>query len=275
MQVRSPYLLKRNIPPADTKQAVIDLHQVGEVLKELDTFKNQMAAEHKAKMDTLDSKIAEAQGQLERAKTIQKGDKGNQGDTPSIPEIIKAAIPYLPKGDKGDQGDAGETPMVDHKKIANLVLGSIVVPETPTIDIPAITDAVVKHIVDKKKLKTDHIDGFEQTMAPIRSLAAGFRGGGDVVAAGTGVTITTTNGVKTINASGGAGFTQLTATETPNGSLKIFTFAAAAAQPSLILSDNVLMKATSSAGTVNWTWNAGLKQATMTIPPVDDIAGIV
>ncbi len=275
MQVRSPYLLKRNIPPADTKQAVIDLHQVGEVLKELDTFKNQMAAEHKAKMDTLDSKIAEAQSQLERAKTIQKGDKGNPGDTPSIPEIIKAAIPYLPKGDPGEPGADGETPVVDHKAIANLVLGSIVVPETPTIDIPAITDAVVKHIVDKKKLKTDHIDGFEQTMAPIRSLAAGFRGGGDVVAAGTGVTITTTNGVKTINASGGAGFTQLTATETPNGSLKIFTFAAAAAQPSLILSDNVLMKATSSAGTVNWTWNAGLKQATMTIPPVDDIAGIV
>lgn len=76
-------------------------------------------------------------------------------------------------------------------------------------------------------------------------------------------------------AAAGGGFTTLTATETPNGTLKVFTFSGASAQPSFIISDNVMMQATTKAGTVNWTWSSGPKQATMTIAPIDDILGIV
>lgn len=75
--------------------------------------------------------------------------------------------------------------------------------------------------------------------------------------------------------SGGSGFTQLSATETPDGAITVFTFAAASAQPSFIIVDNVWMKATTKSGAVNWTWNAGAKQATLTIPPNEDIVGVV
>lgn len=63
-------------------------------------------------------------------------------------------------------------------------------------------------------------------------------------------------------------------TETPNGVRTVFTFSTSTAQPTFIVSDNAMMQATTKSGTVNWTWNAGLKQATMTIPPQDDIVGI-
>lgn len=71
----------------------------------------------------------------------------------------------------------------------------------------------------------------------------------------------------------GGGFTALSATETPNGVLKVFTFASATAQPSYLVVDNVWMKAVTKSGTVNWTWLG--TQATLTIPPVDDIWGVV
>lgn len=77
-----------------------------------------------------------------------------------------------------------------------------------------------------------------------------------------------------VSGTGGGGFTTLAPTETPNGILTVFTFATATAQPSFIVSDNAMMQATTKAGTVNWTWSSGPLQATMTIPPQDDIIGI-
>lgn len=76
------------------------------------------------------------------------------------------------------------------------------------------------------------------------------------------------------NIGSGGGFTTLSPTETPNGSLTVFTFSAATSQPTFIVSDNAMMQAITKSGTVNWAWNNGAKQATMTIPPVDDIIGI-
>lgn len=72
----------------------------------------------------------------------------------------------------------------------------------------------------------------------------------------------------------GGGFTVLQPTETPNGVRKVFTFSTATAQPTFIVSDNAMTQAVTKSGTVNWTWSSGSKQATMTIPPQDDIVGI-
>lgn len=95
------------------------------------------------------------------------------------------------------------------------------------------------------------------------------------IIAGSGMTITDSvvNGLHSITfaSSGGSGFTQLSATETPDGSRKTFTFSSATTQPSFLVVDNVWMKATTALGTVNWTWNGGTKVATLTIPAVDDI----
>lgn len=85
------------------------------------------------------------------------------------------------------------------------------------------------------------------------------------------------NGLHTITfaSSGGSGFTKLTATETPNSVLTVFTFSAASAQPSFLVVDGAWMQPTTALGTVNWTWASGTKKATLTIPANDDIYGIV
>lgn len=72
----------------------------------------------------------------------------------------------------------------------------------------------------------------------------------------------------------GSGLTVLNATETPNGNITVFTFAGASAQPTFIVADNALTRATTKSGTVNWTWNGGTKKATLTIPPADEIFAI-
>lgn len=69
-------------------------------------------------------------------------------------------------------------------------------------------------------------------------------------------------------------FLKLAPTETPNGSLKIFTFSTAVSQPNFVVSDGAMTQAVSKTGTVNWTWSSGAKQATMSIPPQDDIVAI-
>jgi hypothetical protein len=90
----------------------------------------------------------------------------------------------------------------------------------------------------------------------------------------TGATVTQDSDTATITIAGG-GFTALQSTEIPDGTITVFTFPTATAQPSYIRSDNVLMKATSKSGTVNWTWSSGAKQATLTVPPQDDIEAVV
>lgn len=66
-----------------------------------------------------------------------------------------------------------------------------------------------------------------------------------------------------------AGFTELTATGTVNGSNTVFVFIQ---EPRYIVADGVWLKKTAKNGTVLWTWSAG--NATMTNPPGQDIFGI-
>ena len=137
----------------------------------------------------------------------------------------------------------------------------------------------LRNLPEEKRLTTKDISGLDQTIQAFQSQMRGkmgyVHGGGDTVAAGTGISITRNSDGTTTIASTSTGFTELAATETPNGSTTVFTFATATAQPSFIISDNVWLKATTKSGTVNWTWDAGLKQATLTVPPQDDIRGIV
>ncbi len=67
-----------------------------------------------------------------------------------------------------------------------------------------------------------------------------------------------------VSSSGGAGFTELTATGTVNSVNKTFTFTQ---KPTYIVSDGVWYKENKG-----WTW--GGSTATMTIPPNDDIYGV-
>lgn len=90
------------------------------------------------------------------------------------------------------------------------------------------------------------------------------RGGGDIVQAGTGVTITNSGGKKIINATGSA--FQAPSSGVVDGSNKTFVFATA---PNVIVVDQGrAMRKTSSDGTANWT---GTTTVILTIAPNNDV----
>jgi len=240
------------------------------------------------------AKMEEMDGLINK-KVWPKGDKGDRGEKGL-------------KGDKGDKGDDGKDGYVfSREEILGIVKPIIPkIKETKTVitdsHIDQITEKVSKKIkfpsptivkneldienllslLDKapkgKKLRIDFIEGLEQTIQSLSSqiTSKGYLHGGGIskLVEGANVTITDNgNGSFTITSAGGS-FTELAATETPNGMLKVFTFPTASAKPSFIISDGVWLQATSKAGDVNWTWNAGTLKATMAIPPSSDIIGI-
>ncbi len=240
----------------------------------------------------------------QHANTIKNLPKGDKGDTPQIDyaKIVKTVLSSIRVPEDGKtpdeevivekiakrirQPEDGKTPIINESKIVDRVLKLMppVTAPSPEIDHEVLADIVVQKIADGKKFKVEHVSGLKEEVASYRNQLAGkvygkdtwARGGGDTVAAGSGIAISTdTNGKVVITNTSTGGFTTLAPTETPDGSTTVFTFAAATAQPSFIISDNVWLQAVTKKGTINWTWNAGLKQATMTVPPQDAILGIV
>lgn len=212
--------------------------------------------------------------------SMVKGEKGDKGDVGPQGPIGKTGpqgeFVQGPKGNDGKDGRNGRNG-VDGLNGKDGKAGKDGKDGT-TPEIQQVIDAVLKQLSKGKALKVEHVDGLTGSLKQLRDhlKAGGFRGGGDTVLAGSNITVVANgDGSKTISSSGGSGFTTLTATETPNGVLTVFTFALASAKPSFILSDGVWMEDTAQDSTVNWTWNNGTKKATMTIPPASAIKGIV
>lgn len=242
--------------------------------------------------------VAEAAGKIQLA----KGEKGDDGYTPikgkdyftpqdieQLARIVQSRVKNGTPGLPGKPGAPGKTPTPlirgvdfwttdDREAIVSEVLKRLPAPaEAPTIDHEALALEAAKKALTASPLKIEHIEGLPKTLGELvqHLRAGGFRGGGGKVLAGSNVTITNNaDGSQTVASTGGSGFTKLAATETPNGTLTVFTFSTATAQPSFIISDGVWMEAAAQDGTINWTWNAGAKQATMTIAPTSGIRGI-
>lgn len=226
--IRAPYqVVRKTPPPILSLDPVVAFQRISKLLNEAADLKSLY--EHEFSV-AIAAKIAEVDAEIARVRKIQikgdkgdtiKGEKGEKGDTPALQAIVQAVLPHIkiPAPVKGEKGD---TPIVDTGSIVKTVLKQIPVPQPvlpEKIDHAKVAAEVLDILKKGKKLKLEHIgdftDGLEQTLRPIRSLAAGFRGGGDTVAAGTNVTISTVNGVKTINALGGGSATIYT--ETPSG----------------------------------------------------------
>lgn len=202
--------------------------------------------------------------QVDEIKNIQKGEQGEQGPKGEGFDSEAEFIPYMewmleelkrhiPAPLQGEAGIAGPKPVLGvdyfteaHKQeITSRVLKGIRQPqdgETPTIDHDHIASEVVKHILSKKLLKKEHIDGLDQEIASYRSQFANGKGyvhgGGDTVAAGTDVTITTnTNGSKVINATS-SGSTPLTPTGTVDPAAGNVLFGVTA-RPSSVVADGI------------------------------------
>lgn len=178
------------------------------------------------------------------------GEPGKPAAEVDLNEVARRAAALVPKPKDGD------TPVVDLKKIAKSAAKYVKVPEAPAVE-AVDPDTVLQKVVEMLKsgdvkLHVKNLEGFEQTIAPIRNLAAkngGIRGGGDTVAAGTNVTITTNgSGQKVINALG-ANLAVITVTGTVDDSNKTFS---AATQPTLLNINGAFYLKTGGAYT--WTY---------------------
>lgn len=175
----------------------------------------------------------------------------------------------------GADGEDGHTPTDDE-------LIALITPLIPAAAQEVDIDFVVKQVLEKVQEQIPKVSLGSRIgwgAHPLRILNSSGTAVEKVarhIKFGTNLTTTrSADGVVTVSATGGgAGLTELTATETPNGNLTVFTFAAASAQPTYLVVDNVWMKPTSKAGSVNWTWN-GVTKATLTIPPTDEIFAFV
>ncbi len=204
------------------------------------------------------------------------GEVGTQGEKGEVGEKGDQGIPgtdgrHGRDGKDGRHGKDGQHGRngIDGKQGIN----------AKEVDIEQLLVMLIEKVQKEKLIDISHIRNFQSFMKGKTKYGVDelMHGGSFDLVAGTNVTITTSGGKKTIAATSGGGFTTLTATETPNGVLQIFTFATATAKPSFIIADNAWMKPVSAAGTTNWTWNAGTKQATFsgTYAPSDDVEGIV
>lgn len=243
-------------------------------------------------IDELKQARVQVEETITAAKAIAKGDKGDPAPAIDLDLLAHKVALLMPRPADGVDGDAGADADEDaiQTRLYTKLLKALPPPEkgdpgepgkAATIDHVELADTLLEKLKNDKSLKIEHIGGIKEQMDKYwqqvhkRFNSGVFSGGGDSVTAGTNVTITNVNGRKVISAAGGSGFTALAATETPNGSLTVFTFAGASAQPSYLRVDNVWVKAVSASGTVNWTWNNGTKKATLAVAPQDDIEGIV
>lgn len=241
----------------------------------LTPYKNDMSFElltatmveiRKMYVDFLEGKTA-----VERAlalfESIKKGDRGAPG-MPGVngrngrgvqPDEVETAVRKFLRQPKD-----GIAPTVE--QVTNAVLSSPKlfkfiqkkIKEIETAE-PAETPQPVETIVAmvmegmKGAIKIDHIVGLEGKLAEIRNhKATGWRGGGDTVVAGVGVTITNTpNGNKQISAPG-AGLSVIAIAGTINDSNVAFT---ALSNPTLLCINGGFYQKT--GGSITWTYVAG------------------
>lgn len=235
--IKSPFIQRKAIQ-VKPQGNVVDLSglisKIDELNKLVDSFhllKQELKDNHDK---TIEEMKKEHDLEISRVKELQFINKGEPGESPDIDDIVQKVLSNIPKPKDGN------TPVVDKVEIAKMAANFVEIPKIkipevkiPKIDHAEIADKVIELIQSgKKKLSTKHIgdftEGLEQTVRPIRSLMAGFRGGGDVVKAGSNVTITTdANGVKSIASTGGGAATIYSETPTGsiNGSNKVYTTA--------------------------------------------------
>lgn len=182
------------------KEHEAQMKEQGKTTKEIEAH----AKELQKTIKTYDKILEQAGEALSQIKQLKQGDPGRDADEEAIVQKVLRAIP------KPQDGKDGVTPAFE--AIVAAILKRM--PEQkPAKDGKSVkVEDIIKEL--KKSLTVKDIPGLENELAAQRSQLAGkiygkdtwARGGGDTVAAGTNVTITTNaDGAKVINASGGGG----------------------------------------------------------------------
>ena len=145
---------------------------------------------------------------------------------------------------------------VDEKKLLKKLLSKIpdnkeslkIIRENIEVDPMAIIQKIMELPSGKFKIKSDQVDGLEQTMSAFRSqLGKGYlHGGGDTVAAGTNITIIPdSQGRKVISSTGGATLTEIEVAMGDKSSSKRFTITNA----TVVASNKILLFPSPSVAT--------------------------
>lgn len=176
----------------------------------------------KAGLATLDEKIASVDALKRDPTTITPSAEAVAQEMlkrvagPTAESVAALLRPYLQEVPKTEDIAAIAAALLPQQKPINLERLARKVSKKIRIKIPAaashedLVRGVIEELKAGKHLSVEDMKGFkeglEQTISPIRRLAEGFRGGGDTVVAGNGITITNTpNGNKQISASNNVG----------------------------------------------------------------------
>lgn len=130
---------------------------------------------------------------------------GNDGKTPTPEELTALVKQHIPKVKDGKPGKNADP---------NYVVGEVLkkMPQPKGVELTQEHYRQIFETIDKDptmKFSVGSVSGLEQTLGVLNrnqtifGAQGGVGGGGDTVRAGTGVTITTSAGVKTINATSG------------------------------------------------------------------------
>lgn len=219
-----------------------------------------------------------SQMQIMKGEKGDKGDRGEDGYTPvkgkdyftgtevkQIADYIQSQVKNGVDGADGANGKNGETPVrlidywtkEDQEKMISDVLKKL--PKTKEgkpLDMKNIVSEVLKEI---KMPDTAALVSKGELTEFLRR--GGFRGGGDTVEAGSGVSITSVNGVKRISAAGGS-LSVLTTANTIDDSNLTFVFAS---EPTLVVINGQTWREGSVSGGVQ-IWSKVGSTVTLTNP---------
>lgn len=262
--------------------------EISMLIYQLQGLKNDLTSTLNNKLKEIDDKLkshlTRIESETKNLKTthkklseLAKGDKGDSVDTDLLIARLENRIPEPLDKEQLVNEILSKVPKVNHDEITKKVLKAIpenkaslkIIQEHFTVDPMSVIEQIMKMPKGKFKLKTENIDGLDQTMNAFNSqLGRGYlHGGGDTVQAGTNITITTTAGGQKQISSTSSGGGILTTASTVDGSNTSFIFLTATAQPSAVYSDGVQYLAIrNSDGLTNWTWNSGTKTVTFTSP---------
>ncbi len=149
--------------------------------------------------------IAEHAERIQNLPPGEKGDsvKGDDGDSPDPEIIIAEVLKRMPPVKHGVSPDAD---LIATRVITRLK--SAEKKEDVVVDMPAIIEAVIEHLTEKKVLKKEHINGLDEEISSYRNQLAGkiygkntwARGGGGSGTSGGGAPLTPTGAVNAVNA---------------------------------------------------------------------------